>query len=208
MESQVINMAGSEFRRRTRDSIEIPVASISKQGDLILSNVLRSTDTRTAARPIFLQWPNLQQTALKFCEILSDKYPGADGKPLVVEAIQKAIERFVEVYGTSIRSTDSMVAFLESLALSADVAMEYSVVGFDATGNRRVWPPFEEPIGSWARRLGLEKVRFVRLLPADADVRLGNRFLLCSRIMTAKDIGLVSELPSGTLTVDRGGRQR
>lgn len=207
MESQVINLAGREFHRRTRGAVEVPVASICKQGDAILSSVLRSTEMKAAAKPIFLQWPTLQQSALKFCEILSDRYPGAVDAPLVEEAIQRAIERFVEVYETSRRSTDSMVAFLESLALSADVAMEYTAVGFDESGNRRVWPPFEEPIGSWARRLGLQKVRFVRVPPAEPDVRVGNRFLLCSRIMTAKDIGRVSELPSGALDIRAHGRQ-
>ncbi|CAB3767522.1 hypothetical protein [Paraburkholderia humisilvae] len=206
MESQVINLAGREFRKKTKGAVEVPVACISRQGDAILSSVLRSAERKAAARPIFLQWPRLQQSALKFCEILSDRYPGAVGS-LVDEAIQHAIERFVEVYETSRRSTDSMVAFLESLALSADVAMEYSAVGFDESGNRRIWPPFEEPIGSWARRLGLQKVRFVRVPPAEPDVRVGNRFLLCSRIMTAKDIGRVSELPSGALDIRALGRQ-
>lgn len=207
MESQVIDLSGMEFRRRTKGAVEVPVSSICKQGDVILSNVLRSTERKAAAKPIFLQWPTLQQSALKFCEILSDRYPGAVGTSLVEEAIQRAIERFVEVYETSRRSTDSMVAFLESLALSADIAMEYSAVGFDEAGNRRVWPPFEEPIGSWARRLGLQKVRFVRVPPVETDVLVGNRFLLCSRIMTAKDIGRVSELPSGSLDIRAHGRQ-
>lgn len=208
MESQVIDLAGTEFRKRTRGAREVNVSSISRQGDVILANVLRSTETKASARPIFHQWPTLQQSAMKFCEILSESYPGADGESLVVEAIRTAIQRFLEVYETSRRSTDSMVAFLESLALSADVAMEYIAVGFDASGRRRTWPPFEEPIGSWARRLGLETIRFVRIPPPEPEARLGNRYLLCSRIMTAKDIGRVSELPGGTLEQSRSGAAR
>lgn len=208
MQSQVIDLAGTEFRKRTRGAREIPVSNISRQGDQILANVLRSTDTKTSARPIFHQWPTLQQSAVKFCEMLSESYPGAAGEALVVEAIRNAIQRFLQVYETSKRSTDSMVAFLESLALSADVAMEYTAVGFDSMGRKRTWPPFEEPIGSWARRLGLETVRFVRIPPPEPEARLGNRYLLCSRIMTAKDIGRVSELPGGTLDGVRDGGAR
>lgn len=208
MQSQVIDLAGTQFRKRTRGARDVPVSDIGRQGDVILANVLRSTDTKASARPIFHQWPSLQQSALKFCEMLSESYPGAGGDSLVVEAIRTAIQRFLEVYETSRRSTDSMVAFLESLALSADVAMGYSAVGFDSMGRKRTWPPFEEPIGSWARRLGLETVRFIRIPPPEPEARVGNRYLLCSWIMTAKDIGRVSELPGGTLGgVKAGGGQ-
>lgn len=199
MPHTAIEMKDVLLNKRTKDAPEVPTSDISRQGDAILAKVLRDAGLRATARSVFFQWPHLEKSSQKFCELISDKYPGADGKPLVVGALQRAFASYVQAYETSIKSTDSLAAFLDSVALSADQAMNYRAIGFDDDGRKKAWAPFAEPLGSWARRTGLAKVRFIQVSPVAKDELIGNRFLLCCHIMSASDIGKVSALQNGTL---------
>ncbi|MFC6522661.1 hypothetical protein ACFQAT_25965 [Undibacterium arcticum] len=66
----------------------VRVAELDRHGDQALKAILKAINLNEERRIVFHAWPNLQVACVKYCELVSRKYPGVRG-PLADETIER-----------------------------------------------------------------------------------------------------------------------
>lgn len=166
---------------------------IDVRGETLLKQILVKKTLTQKAELIFNTWPNLKQSSILFCEMLSIEFPSANGS-----LIEQVICQAFEVYLNSAKACEpdlmSMVKYLNVLSNSAFEVQKFVVFSFDAKGKIVTWSNFSMPISKWARFNKFDTFYIGQSVQQPFESLLGGHILFSTKIMSQSDLGKLSFL--------------
>lgn len=116
----------------------------------------------SASRTIFYEGSPLFGACCRLAEFITETYPSADNKLLLVKTIKKAIKGYQRNLLENGVNDSLYRLFYRDLTIIGRDILSWEVGGYNSNGEPLKWPAFDISIPAWIRKHGISEIYYVR----------------------------------------------
>ncbi len=154
-------------------------------GEHAVKAAIQATGKQHVIRSIWMNAPVLEQVATRLGRMFSQHYPSTnEDSSLLSDAFKSASEAYVNSVKEGRRQEDHELSYLMALHEVMMGFQNFSAVAVLPDGETQIWLPFGLPLIDWVKKIGAERVGFIRTTSPISDrLRKAGRLILATYML-------------------------